>query len=575
MKNLIRLLVLFKPYSGWVLSGILLSLITLSSNIALMAISGWFIASMAIAGMAGVSMNYFSPAAMIRGTAIFRTAGRYAERLVTHEATFRLISVIRVWFYKHLEPLVPVVLEDYRAGDLFSRIRADIDMLDNFYIRIIVPLSVAFIGTIMTSLVMLNYDVTLALTLLLMLSIAGILLPFIIARLGLKPGQAVIEKSKQLRTDIIDGVQGMAELTVCGALEHSAERIQISGRQWIQAQKTMGRVSGLSQSGLLFLTNLALWLVVLLAIPMVAESIIEPAELAMLALFTLASFETVMPLPEAFRLLGQIKSSADRLFEIIDRKPLVSNPLKKIDRPDIFDLQFNQVCFSYKSLNGPVLRDLSFQLKKGKKTAIIGPSGSGKSSLIQLILRYQPVDSGTISLSGQDISCFSSEQCHDMISVVPQHTHLFNSSIRDNLLIACPSATQHQLNEACKKAKIHDFIIQQPEGYDTWVGETGVKLSGGQTRRLSIARALLRDFDLLVLDEPGEGLDAKTEYEVIHSLVESLDSAGLLLITHSPTGLSLMDEIIILEQGVCSGKGSFNSLKSTHDYLSEMLHFDE
>lgn len=574
MKNIWRLLVLFKPYSGWVLLGIFLSLITLISNIALMAISGWFIASMAIAGAAGVSMNYFSPAAMIRGTAIFRTAGRYAERLVTHEATFRLLSALRVWFYNHLEPLVPAVLEDYRSADLFSRIRADIDMLDNFYIRIIVPVSVAFIAVFIICTVMLNYDLKLALTLLLMLSTAGIVLPFIIARLGQGPGEIVVEQSKLLRTAVIDGVQGMAELTVCGALQQSARQVQLSGQKWIQAQKNMGLVSGLSQSGLLLLANLSVWFVMLLAIPMVAESTIEPAELAMLALFTLASFEAVMPLPEAFRLLGQVKTSAARLFEIVDQQTTVFDPLHKIDKPKTFDLQFNAINFRYKSSDSAVLTDLSLQLKSGKKVAVVGPTGSGKSSLIQLMLRYRQPESGTITLSGQDLSSYSSEQCHDMIAVVPQHTYLFNSSIRENLLIANPSATQQQLEQACEKAQIHDFILSQPEGYDTWVGETGVKISGGQARRLSVARALLRDFELLILDEPGEGLDAKTEHELIQTLVKNLGSKGLLLITHSQTGLALMDEVIVLEKGSCTARGSYQSLLADRGYLTQMLNFD-
>jgi ATP-binding cassette subfamily C protein CydC len=263
----------------------------------------------------------------------------------------------------------------------------------------------------------------------------------------------------------------------------------------------------------------------------------------------------------------------DRVF-IFPILPAVFDPLHKIDKPKTFDLQFNAINFCYKSSEPAVLTDFSLQLKSGKKVAVIGPTGSGISSLIQLMLRYRQPESGTITLSGQDLSRYRSEQCHDMIAVVPQHTYLFNSSIRENLLIANPSATQQQLEQACKKAQIHDFILSQPEGYDTWVGETGVKISGGQARRLSVARALLRDFELLILDEPGEGLDAKTEQELIQTLVENIGTKALLLITHSQTGLALMDEVIILEQGICTARGKYQSLIADHGYFKQLFSCD-
>lgn len=550
MKNWLRLLVLFKPFTGWILLGILASTITLLANIALMAVSGWFIASMALAGVAGISMNYFSPAAIIRGAAIFRTVGRYSERLITHEATFRLLTNLRVCFYQHLEPLVPGVLQDYRSGDILNRIRTDIDALENFYIRGIVPVSVAIIGIILTTLVMSTFDTSLALVLLGMLLLSGVALPLLIARLSQQPGKAAIEQSAELTTQVIDGIQGLAELTVCGALEQSANKVHNNSRLLIRAQQKMGRISGLSLSALILLTNLAMWFVVLLAIPLVAQSAIQPAELAMLVLFTLAAFESVMPLPEAFRLFGQVQTAASRLFEIIDRKPLTTEPAEPIAAPTTFSVKFEQVSFSYQPGTARLLTDIDFDLPAGKKMAVVGPTGVGKSSLIQLILRYRLASKGRVSIAGNDITNYSSEQLHDMIAVVPQQVHLFNTSIAENLKLANPSASQAQIESACNIAQIHEFIAEQPDGYDTWVGETGVKLSGGQARRVAIARALLRDFQLLVLDEPGEGLDTKTEKQMIDQLINTLGEKSLLLITHSHAGLSMMDEILVLEQVV-------------------------
>jgi ATP-binding cassette subfamily C protein CydC len=563
MGELWRLMKLFKPYYGWVLLGIFLSLVTLLSNVTLMAVSGWFIASMAIAGVSGASMNYFTPAAMIRAAAILRTAGRYLERLVTHEATFRLLASLRLWFYRHLEPLVPAALEDMRSGDLLSRIRADIDMLDNLYIRIIVPLAVAVIGMLLTTWVISRYHASLAIVLFMLLLMAGLVLPAVIAKLGKRPGLVVVEQSSLLRTQVVDSVQGMAELTVCGALKDNANQVADSSRQWIAAQKTMGRIAGLAQSGLLLFSNMAVWFVVLLAVPLVTASAIAPAELAMLALFALAAFEAVMPLPEAFRLLGQVQASAKRLFAIIDRPPVITEPVEAADKPASFQIDFEHVTFRYAAHSAPVLRDINLNLGQGKKLAIVGPTGSGKSSLIQLLLRYRAAESGAILLGQRPLEDYRSEQLHDWFAVVPQKVHLFNTTVRNNLLLARPGASRQELDRACHLAQLDDFIAQQPRGYDTWVGETGIKLSGGQARRIAIARALLRDFECLILDEPGEGLDSRTERDLVSGLVQAIGDRSLILITHSQAGLNQVDEIIVLENGVCVARGDYPSLKAS------------
>jgi ATP-binding cassette, subfamily C, bacterial CydC len=544
MKNTLRLLKLYQPYTGWVMLGILLSSITLLANISLMAVSGWFIASMAIAGVAGISMNYYSPAAIIRAAAIFRTAGRYAERLVTHEATFRFLSGLRVWFYTRLEPLVPSALGDVRSGDLLSNIRSDIEMLSNLYIRVIVPVSVAIIAVLITSWVMFSYNHTLGLLLLSLLLISGLILPFIIARLGKKPGLVIVEESALLNTQVVDAVQGMAELTMFGALDHSYDQVTKTSMRSIDAQKKMGYVSGLAQSGLLLMMNLAQWLVLMLAIPLTLNNDINGAEFAMLVLFTVAAFESVMPLAEAFRLLGQIQTSANRLFSVIDRFALVVEPAIEVEKPARFDIYFDHVFFRYHEDSTQVLSDISFHLSAGKKLAIVGPTGSGKSSLVQLILRYREPQSGVIHIGERTLAEYRSEQLHEWIAVVPQQVHLFNASIRQNLLLAKPSATEDDLNRVCALAQLEDFIQQQPEGLDTWVGETGIKVSGGQLRRIAIARALLRDFNCLILDEPGEGLDSQTESALISGLIQNFKDKSILLITHTQCALNLMDEVI-------------------------------
>lgn len=559
MNELWRLLKLSRPYAGWMLLGILLSTLTLFANISLMALSGWFIASMAIAGIAGLSMNYFSPAAAIRAAAIVRTAGRYGERLVTHEATFRLLSNLRIWFYKNLEPLVPQALEDVRDVDLFNRIRADIDSLDNFYLRILVPFSVAALGVLVTTLFVLQYDTTIAVVVLSMLLLAGGVLPLIVGFLSREPGQREVEASAHLRTQVVDGIQGLAELSVLGEIGQHNRRALDASRQWINAQQRMGRLAGVSQAGLLLFANITMWLVLILAIPLVGEQSIEPAELPMLVLLCLAAFEAVMPLPESLRLLGQTVIAAKRVFELIDREPAIQQPKKRASVPVQFDLTVRQLAFSYRA-DAPVLQGFDLDLPQGKKIALVGATGTGKSSLISLLLRHRQPDSGQIMLGEKDISEFHSEQLHDFFAVVPQQVHLFNTTIRHNLMLANPLALGSDLNKACGLAQIADFIKAQPDGFDTWVGETGVALSGGQARRVAIARALLRDHRCLILDEPGEGLDANTEKQLLTGLCENLEQRSLILITHSRTGLEMMDEILVLDHGKIIERGTYDSL---------------
>lgn len=544
MHHFFRSLALYKPYLGWMLLGYLLTMITLFSNVILMAVSGWFIASMAIAGVAGVTMNYFSPAAIIRGASIFRTSGRYAERLVTHEATFRLLARLRSWFYSQLEPLAPAVLEKYRSGDLLNRIRADIDSLDNFYIRVLLPLLAALTGGLVFTLVMSVYDSLLALVLLLFLVCAGIALPVLILKLGQAHGENIVKSRSELQTAVVDGVQGLAELSVLGALQSSSQQVEQASEALLSAQTRMSRVSGLAQSGMLLFSHTAVFMILLIAVPLLTVGAILPAELAMLALFTLASFEAVMPLPEAFRLLSVTTAAAKRLFELADEKPLIESPSVEQAEPENFSLKIEQLGFYYTQQNGFVLQQFNLKCDEGQKLAIVGETGIGKSSLIGILMRQRPFQQGTVLLGGIPLERYSETQLRQWISVVPQKIHLFNTTIRENLLLGKPDATEAAILQALEQTQLKQFVDEQPDGLDTWVGETGVKLSGGQVRRLAIARALLRDFRMLILDEPGEGLDSITEKKLMQSVIEALQDRSLLLITHSHQALGLMDDVV-------------------------------
>ncbi|MGA7981659.1 MAG: thiol reductant ABC exporter subunit CydC [Chromatiaceae bacterium] len=560
MKELRRLWLLFRPFREWMLFGFLAALVTLLANVTLMAISGWFIASMAMAGAAGVAMNYFTPAAAIRATAIGRTVGRYLERLLTHEATLRLLSGLRAWFYSQLEPLAPARLQELHSGDILSRIRADIDCLDNLYVRILVPVAVAFASLFLFFGFLLHYDATLALASLAFMLAAGVATPLWARRMGAEPGRRLVETQSAMRTAAVDGIQGLPEILVYGAAEAQAERLHRLSLNLAADQDRMSRYTGLSQGAVGLAANLALWTLLWVAIPLVSASRIAPPELAMLALFMLASFEAVAPLPQAFQHLGETLAAARRLFAVVDAPPAVREPTAPSPAISRFDLELIGVGFTYPGGAHPALVEVDLTLPQGRRLAIVGATGSGKSTLLNMVLRFWEPDTGEIRLSGHPLSAFHGEDVRRRIAVVSQNTHLFNTSIRENLLLANPSASQGALEQACRAAQIHPFIASLPDGYETWVGETGIRLSGGQARRVAIARALLKDAPLLLLDEPTEGVDAPTERSLMAAIEHLMQGRSVLLITHRPVALDQMDEVVVLDRGRIVGRGTYDGL---------------
>lgn len=560
MKDLLRLLGLLSPYWKWMALGILLSFATLLANIGLMAMSGWFIAAMAIAGLAGVSMNYFTPAATIRSFAILRTVGRYGERLVTHEATFRVLAQLRVWFYTRLEPLAPARLQQYRSGDLLSRIRSDIDTLDNLYLRILVPVAVALLGLVSVGLFLSFYDPTLAFINLGFLLLAGAAVPLWVQWLGRRPGRTLVESNAALHATAVDGLQGMGELLVYGAAQRQGEQLNQHSRMLTDAQAQMSRLNGFSQAMLGLSSNLSVWLMAMVAIPMLGNGTLERPELAMLVLFAMASFEMVMPLPLAFQMLGQTLSAARRVFEIVDAEPQAPDPLTPSPEPEHFGLTLEDVRFHYAESGPPALAGIDLALPPGRRVAVVGATGSGKSTLLKLLLRFWDPQTGRLTLGDHDLRDYHGEALRRHISVVSQGTHLFTTTVRENLRVAAPQASDEQLLAALETAQLGEFITSQPDGLDTWVGEAGVTLSGGQARRVAIARALLKDAPILLLDEPTEGLDPATERELMQALYRLMAGRSVLLITHRLVGLEAMDEILVLDHGRIAERGSHHAL---------------
>lgn len=550
MAEIRKLLGLMRPWTGWIVLGVFLSLITALANVTLMAISGWFIAAMALAGLAGVTMNYFTPAAIIRAMAITRTVGRYAERLVTHEATLRLVAELRRWFYDRMEPLAPSGLQSLKSGDIFSRIGADITTLENFYLRVLVPSLVAVIAVPIFCVFAGYFSVALAVALVVLYVFGGILTPWLILHFGRQAAAAQVLQAAQMRSTLVEGQQALREMLVYGRDGDYRQMVEAQSESLCSSQVRLAKLQAASQSALTLAASLAMFAALWLIIPKVEDGTFDGPILPMLMLFAMASFEVVVPLPVAIRAFVETQVAAKRLFGLTEQAPRGASFWSEnaiCDKPaKTPTLVLDKASLVYEEGGKSAFDGLSLTVEPGERVAIVGPSGIGKSSIINALVGFWPLSGGQILIDGQPHSRYSAESLRAHFAVAPQKPHLFNSTLKGNLLVANPDASDAMLQKVLDQVQLSDFVASEPDGLETFVGEAGGTLSGGQIRRLSIARALLSPAPILVLDEPGEGLDPQMERDILNRILDDETGRSILLITHSDAALERMDKQLVL-----------------------------
>jgi ATP-binding cassette subfamily C protein CydC len=554
MRDLIRLTRLFAPYRAWMVGGIALATLTILASFGLMTLSGWFLTSTAIVGISSYAVqntfNFFTPAASVRFFATLRVGSRYAERLVTHDATFRLLAALRVWFYTRLEPLAPAALQNYRASDLLSRIVADIDTLNLFYLRVMTPLLVAGSAGLLMVLYFGIFCWPAAGVLALGLALTGLALPLLTQKCGAAASAEVTLLNADLRAEMVDAIQGMGELLSYNAAPALLARVEGVQARIIARQTSLALLTGFGSAASGLLGNLTLLGVALAAIVKIEAGRMAVPDLPMLALGSMAAFEAVSPLPMAFQYLGQMRVAAARIFQLADQEPAITPPVAPSPRPDNFDLELRGVKLRYQDGKGWALNNLDLTIPQGSRVAIMGRTGAGKTSLINLFLRFNEYQAGTVRFGGHDLRAYHGEDIASYVAVVSQRSYLFHTTIRDNLLLAKGDAREDELWHALEVAQLADFVRAQPAGLDTITGEAGIRLSGGQARRVAIARAVLKNAPWLILDEPTEGLDPVTERELLRDLGLVMAGKTVLYITHRPAGLELMEKVYTMADGM-------------------------
>jgi ATP-binding cassette, subfamily C, bacterial CydC len=534
-----------------------------SAAIGLMSLSGWFISAAAAAGLAPATaylFNFFLPSIGVRLFAILRTAARYAERVLSHDATLRVLEDLRVWFYRRIEPLAPSGLWRFRSGDLLNRIVADIEALDHLYLRALSPSAVALLVSILAFFLLAAFDAGIAAGFWWLMVLAGSGVSAAAAGAAVPAGRLIALRSAELRSRAVEGFQGLAEILVFGAAAPHLDRMRRTQSALIAGQRRMARIRGVSAAAMHLLSGAAVLAALYLGSGLVAGGSLNGDTLALLALTAAAAFESVFGLPAAFQFFSRSRAAAGRLVEIVTTEPAVAFDGSAAAVPARSDVAFDAVSFRYRPELPWALEQVSFRVPAGRRIAIVGESGAGKSTLANLLVRFFDPAIGVVRIGGLDIRKLGEADLRRMIVVVSQQSHLFSSTIRENLLLARPDANDAELREALATVRLGDFLDRLPDGLDTWVGEGGRLMSSGQARRLAVARAVLRDAPIWVLDEPTEGLDRKTESELIASLLEATTGRTVLWITHRLVGLEHMDEVAVMENGRVADQGEPTAL---------------
>ncbi|TKF74289.1 cysteine/glutathione ABC transporter ATP-binding protein/permease CydC [Vibrio sp. F13] len=559
MRDLLPYLKLYKKHWFGLSLGMLLAFATLSASIGLLTLSGWFISASAVAGLtiARETFNYMLPGGGVRGLAMSRTAGRWGERVVSHNATFKLLTDLRIFFFKKLAPLIPGRISNLRDADLLNRLVADVDAMDHVYLRLVSPVTVGVFGIFFLTLFLMWFDSSLGLILGSILLIMLLVWPILFYKLGKRNGGELTQNKADLRVTTLDWIEGYSELTLFGAEERYRNAILETQRKLMANQFVNASLTGMASAALMLFNGLTLVLMLWLAADGVGGNAPDPF-IALMAFATMASFELLMPIAGAFQHLGQTLSSARRLNEVILSEPEVQFAEEKLDINKPLDITFSNVTFNYPDSERNVLNAVDLTIPATNKVAIVGQTGSGKSTLIQLLTRYWDPKKGYISIAGIELTQWNESQLRESISVVSQRVDILNGTLRDNLLIARPDANDDHLANILKDVGLEKLL--ENNALDSWLGDGGRQLSGGEKRRIGIARAILHDAPILLLDEPTEGLDKQTEQSIMTLFEKHFEGKTVIFITHRLIGLESMDSIVLIEQGEIVENGSHEKL---------------
>ncbi len=551
------------PLKWPILLSLALGTATVSASVGLMGTAAWLIATAALhptiaeLQIAIVGVRFFG---------VSRGIFRYAERLISHELTFRLLARLRVWFIERLAPLAPARLLDTSVGDLLDRAVGDIETLQSFFIRVLFPPLVAVGIGVGVGCFLAWYSVGAAMMFTLFFVLTGVVVPGVSWISARAEGRRSAAVRSAITDAVVDCVQGMSEMLAFDRCRSYRAMVEGFRLDLSKIERRAAFSDALTTGVGILLTHLSTVAILLVTIPLVRSDAISGVMLAVLCLVAVAAFEAVVPLPEAARQLQHQGTSATRLLEILDSNPAVLPPADPSTQPwkngdqHSPSLIFNGVSHTYENTTRPALKSLDLSVRAGERIAVVGPSGAGKTTLAHLVQRFWDPTAGRILIDGIDIKHLDLDELRRSIGVVSQDTFLFSGTLAENLRLAQPSASRSELETVCRHAALESTINTMPEGLDTWIGEQGHGLSGGQRQRLSVARTLLQQPAILILDEPTAQLDGPTGSQLLHQIFQAFASTTTLHITHRLVEMENYDAIVVLDEGSLVERGTHSDL---------------
>ncbi|MBW8736585.1 MAG: thiol reductant ABC exporter subunit CydD [Streptomyces turgidiscabies] len=547
---------------------LLLGSLALGSAVGLMATSGWLISR---ASQQPPVLYLMVAVTATRAFGIGRAVFRYAERLVSHDAVLRMLADTRVAVYRRLERLAPAGLRTTRRGDLLSRLVADVDALQDYWLRWLLPAGAALVvfaaSVGFTAWLLPEAGAVLAAGLL----AAGVGVPLVTSAVARRTERRLAPARGALATRVTDLLTGTAESTVAGALNGRTEQVRQADSALTRIASRAATATALGDALTALLSGLTVAATALVAAQGVADGRLDGVATAVVVLTPLAAFEAVLGLPLAVRYRQRVRRSAERVYEVLDAPEPVREPEVPLPAPlSPFPVVVRELAARHAGQDRDALARLDLTLHEGRRIAVVGPSGSGKTTLAQVLLRFLDADAGAYTLGGVDAYALDGDDVRRLVGLCAQDAHLFDSSVRENLLLAKRDATEDDLRGVLARARLLDWAESLPEGLDTLVGEHGARLSGGQRQRLALARALLADFPVLVLDEPAEHLDLPTADALTADLLAATEGRTTLLITHRLAGLDTVDEVIVLDGGRVVQRGTYAELVAVDGPLRGM-----
>ncbi|WP_313690080.1 thiol reductant ABC exporter subunit CydC [Achromobacter mucicolens] len=552
MKNLLLLLPLYARRKGGLLLALFCALATVAAGVGLLGVSGWFLTGAFLAG-AGSVFNLFAPSALVRGLSFLRIVSRYADRVVGHAATLRLLADLRALVFSALIRLTPRQLARYRSGDLVARMTNDVDALDTVFLFVLAPLATAIVAGAVLTAVLGQWVPAAALVFALALLTACVIVPLWLLRAARKPGAAAQESAAGLRAATLDAVDGHADMVALNAQAETLAHFERLCEASAQARRSQARVAVRGQWFLQVAAGVAVMALLWFGLAVHEAGGIEAPVLAGLLLAVIGIFEVAGPIMRGASRMGSAMSAAARIREVTQCEPDMQDPAVPRPLSHSGALELDGVGFAYPARAAGdgvrVLKDINLRIEPGERVAILGPSGAGKSTLLHLILRLEDPQAGQVRFGGCDARACAQADWHRRIVLLSQDSPLFLGTLRTNLLIGNPDADDGALWQALDAARLGDFVRGLPDGLDTWAGETGSQLSAGQARRLCLARALLAPAAVIVLDEPTAGLDGAAEAAFFADLEHAVRGRTVVLATHAALPEGAVHRCHVLRNG--------------------------